>query len=246
MGLAARIIPTILCRGRTMVKGTKFNAWRSVGLAAQAVRIHQQRGVDEICLLDISATAEGRGPDIGLIEELSDVLFCPLTVGGGVRTVEDVRAVLRAGSDKVVVGTGGPRAISDMAGAVGSQAIVAALDVRDGNAVVRCGTLTTMQPAVGWARSCADHGAGEILLTSIEREGLMGGYDLDLIRAVSSAVSVPVIAHGGCGTYQHMVEAIEAGASAVAAGAMFQFTDLTPAGAARYLAERGIETRVPA
>lgn len=246
MGLAVRIIPTLLTRGTKLVKGRQFQADRVVGHVTQAVRIHQARGVDELVLLDIGATPEGRGPDLGLVEELTKDCFMPLAVGGGVRTVEDVRALLRAGADQVVVGTGGPRAISDMAGAVGSQAIVAALDVRDGHAVVRCGTRTTMQPAIGWARSCADHGAGEILLTSIEREGMMQGYDLDLIRAVSSAVSVPVIAHGGCASYEDMRMAIEAGASAVAAGALFLFSDNTPAGAAKYLMEHGIEARVPA
>lgn len=244
MGLAHRVIPTILVKGRTMVKGERFNPWRSIGLAAQAVRIHQARGVDEVCILDVGATPEGRGPDLGLVEELSDVLFAPLAVGGGVRTLEDVRALLRAGADKVVIGTGGPRVISEVASHVGSQAVVAALDVRNGHAFVRAGTRETKQPAVGWARCCELHGAGEILLTSIDREGTQQGYDLDLIRKVSSAVSIPVIAHGGCSGYEDMADAIAAGASAVAAGALFQFTECTPRGAAEYLAKQGMEVRL--
>ena len=233
MGLAVRIIPTILCRGRTMVKGQQFNAWRSVGLAAQAVRIHQQRGVDEVCLLDIGATPEGRGPDLDLVRELSEDCFSPLAVGGGVRTVEDVRALFRAGADKIVIRTGSPGLVKEAAGVVGRQAVVAALDYGPGQT-----------PAVIRAREWEIAGAGEILLTSMEREGMMVGYDLETIAAVARAVDIPVIAHGGCGTYQHMVEAVEAGASAVAAGAMFQFTDQTPRGAAEYLAQHGIEARV--
>ena len=257
MGLAVRILPTILTRGRQMVKGTQFNSWRSVGNTHQAVRIHAQRAVDELVILDISATAEGRGPDLALVEELSDVLYCPLAVGGGVRSVEDIRALLRAGADKVVVCTAAQQlgriddhqewVIKAMADAVGSQAIVAAIDVKDGKVWTNGGKVLSDEcGAPGNAALLAEYGAGEILLTSIDREGTMGGYDLDLIRSVSKAVSIPVIAHGGCGSYQHMVEAIEAGADAVAAGALFQFSDCTPAGAAAYLAEHGIETRIAA
>lgn len=245
MPLAKRVIPTLLCRGRQLVKGVAFDSWRSVGVAAQAVRIHQARGVDELCLLDISATPEGRGPDLKLVEELAEVCFMPIAVGGGVKTVEDVRALLKAGADKVVVGAAAQQLVSTqdaqewrirlLADAVGSQAIVAALDVPKGD---------SPKDAAIIAHLLAQHGAGEILLTRMDREGTLQGYDLDLIRAVSQAVTIPVIAHGGCGTYQHMIEAIEAGADAVAAGAMFLFTDQTPRGAAEYLAQHGIEARV--
>lgn len=243
--LAHRIIPTILCHGRQMVKGKRFNAWRTVGLAAQAVRIHQMRGVDELMLLDIAATAEGRGPDLELVAELAEVCLMPLAVGGGIRTVDDAWSVLRAGADKVVVGTAGPKAIAEISSRMGSQAVVAACDYREGKAYVRCGKARTRQPAAGWALSCFRHGAGEILLTAMSLEGTQEGYDLDTIRRISNLLPIPVIAHGGAGTYQHMIEAIEAGADAVAAGAMFQFTDQTPQGAARYLAEHGVETRIP-
>ena len=243
--LAKRIIPTLLCRGRQLVKGQRFDSWRSVGVAEQAVRIHQARGVDELVLLDITATAENRGPDLELVEKLAESCFMPLTVGGGVKTVEDVRALLEVGADKVVVGTAAQQLVATrdaqewrirlMADAVGSQAIVAALDVPKED---------TPQKAAITAHLLAQHGAGEILLTRMDREGTMEGYDLDLIRAVSSAVDIPVIAHGGCGTYQHMVEAVRAGASAVATGAMLQFTDQTPKDAARYLQQHGIEARI--
>jgi cyclase len=247
-GLAHRIIPTILCRGRQLVKGVAFDSWRSVGLAAQAVKIHAMRGVDEVCLLDITATKEGRGPDLTLVEELSQSMFAPLAVGGGVRNLDDVKALLRAGADKVVIGTAfvdlpEMRRIAD---AVGRQALIASVDVRDGEVMWQCGSVSvsgSMNP-VAYAKLCADVGAGEILLQSIDRDGTMAGYNLALISAVSMALDCPVIASGGCGTYEHMREALDAGASAVAAGAMFQFSDATPRGAARYLAQHGVEVRL--
>lgn len=250
--LARRIIPTILCRGRQMVKGRQFDSWRSVGLAAQAVRIHQMRGVDELMLLDIAATMEGRGPDLELVAELAEGCFMPLAVGGGVRTVDDVRALLRAGADKVVIGTGAieTRVVQEAAERVGSQALVVSIDVWGPQVYARNGTKPMhtspgkILTATEWAMEVERHGAGEILLTNFKREGTLEGYDLDLIRWVAQAVSIPVIAHGGCGSYTDMEAAIEAGADAVAAGAFFQFTDATPAAAARYLHQHGIETRL--
>lgn len=249
--ISKRIIPTVLCRGRQMVKGVRFNAWRSVGLAAQAVRVHAMRGVDEVILLDIAATSEGRGPDLELVSELADTLFVPLTVGGGVRSLEDAKALLRAGADKVAICTEAhrrPQLITECSRALGCQAIVAAVDVDSSGAAHTANRHGYWFPGTGpkMAELFAKLGAGEILLTSVDREGTMRGYDLALIDEVAHLVSVPVIAHGGCGTYQHMLEAIEAGADAIAAGAFFQFTDATPLGAAQYLSEHGIETRVRA
>lgn len=245
MPLAYRVIPTILCRGRTLVKGRQFDSWRSVGVAAQAVRVHALRGVDELVLLDIGATPEGRGPDLDLVRELSEVLFCPLAVGGGVRSVDDVKALLRAGADKVVIGTYAPAVAKLAADVAGVQAIVVAIDATPSGAVAwQCGKAVSTLDAVVYARQVAGEGAGEILLTSIAREGMLEGYDLDLIRRVSKAVGIPVVAHGGCGSYEHMAQAIDAGASAVAAGAFFQFEKATPREAAEYLAARGIEARV--
>ena len=245
--LARRIIPTLLTRGRELVKGIGFDSWRSVGVVTQAMRIYQKRAVDEMVLLDITATAEGRGPDLSLVSELAAQFCSPLTVGGGVRTVEQVVALLRHGADKVVIGTAAVRdqdllrAASDK---VGSQAIVAALDVKDGFVTVECGKAMTDWEPVATAKRFEVDGAGEILLTSVERDGRLCGYDLGLIRAISSVVNIPVVASGGCGVYRHMLEAIEAGADAVASAAMFQFTDQTPAGAARFLKSQGIEVRV--
>jgi len=247
MGLGVRIIPTILTRGRTLVKGERFNSWRTVGVTAQAVRIHQNRGVDEIVILDIGATPEGRGPDLKLVEELTNELFCPLAVGGGIKNVQDVRDLLFAGADKVVLGTravGNPALIGNIADRFGSQCLVVAIDVKDGCAMIECGKTATGFDAQLQAIRAQRSGAGEILLTSVSREGTMEGYDLELIKVVADSVDIPVVAHGGCGTYEHMREAIEAGASAVASGAMFQFTDATPKGAAEYLAKNGIEVRL--
>jgi cyclase len=247
MALAHRIIPSVLCRGRTLVKGKMFRSWRSVGVAAQAVRIHAARGVDQVMLLDIGATPENRRPDLALVEELAAELFCPLAVGGGVRTVQDVKDLLRAGADSVVIGTAAiedPSLLPKLRDTVGSQAITVAIDYADGLVAKHCGKFLTSIPVVPWARSQALHGAGEFLLTSVRREGTCEGYDLKTLREVAQAVNIPVVAHGGCGSYEHMREAIDAGAAAVAAGAFFQFEDATPKGAARYLQSRGIEVRV--
>lgn len=247
MSLAHRIIPTVLCRGRQLVKGEKFNSWRSVGHAAQAVQVHQARGVDELVLLDIAATAEGRGPDLNLVRELSEACFMPLAVGGGVRSVEDVRALLAAGADKVVVGTAAcqdPTLIAAIANKVGRQALVVAIDVRDNLVYTHAGQHATQYHPVWWALRVAHRGAGEILLTDMAREGTFEGYNLELIQHVSQAVGIPVVAHGGAGSYEHMRQALLAGASAVAAGALFQFTDDTPKGAAQYLARQGLEVRI--
>lgn len=247
MGLATRIIPVILARRRELVKGRQFNAWRSVGIARQAAEIMGRRGCDEIILLDIAATPEERGPDLALIEELSEVLFCPLTVGGGVRSLEDVRAVLRAGADKVAIGTACyevPDLVFDVAEYFGRQCLVMAIDVRGGSTVMsHCGQHGHNHSPVYTAQWAERSGAGELLLTSIDREGTLQGYDLELIGSVSQAVGIPVIAHGGCSGPQDMLAAIQAGASAVAAGALFQFTDCTPRGCAEYLRREGIEAR---
>jgi cyclase len=247
--LARRIIPSLLVNGRQLIKGRQYSGTRSVGVVAQAVRIHQLREVDELLLLDIAATPEKRGPDLQQVAELAEVCFSPLTVGGGIRTVADVRELLRHGADKVCVGTGAmlPGLISDLADRFGSSAIVVSVDAeqhKDGwRTVTECGTSRHLMTPVQLAIQAEEAGAGEILLNSIDREGTMEGYDLALIHEVSCAVNIPVIASGGCGEYEHMFKAIYLGADAVSAGAMFQFTEATPAGAADYLDSMGVETR---
>lgn len=247
MTLAYRIIPTLLVRGRELVKGVSFDSWRSVGLAMQSARIHSFRGVDELMILDISATREGRGPDLELIEELTHSSFIPLSVGGGIRSVDDAYDLLRAGADKVVVCTGFnevPNLIQNLSTTFGKQAIVVSIDVKQGRFHTRCGTHDTRIDALMAAECAQSCGAGEILLSSVELDGTMNGYDLFTLRKMASVLEIPVVASGGCGKYEHMHQAIEAGASAVAAGAMFQFTDATPRNAAYYLDQENIEVRL--
>ncbi len=212
------------------------------------VRLLERRDVDELIILDISATPNNRGPRFAEVERLCENLFMPVTIGGGVRTCDDIRQLLACGADKVAINTmavGEPRLVSLAAERFGSQAVVASVDVDGRQRIVSCcGQLVTEHGAQEWARELEHRGAGEILLTSIERDGMMEGYDLDLIRSVSSAVDIPVIAAGGCGSYEHMEEAFHAGAHAVAVGAMFQFCDATPRGAARYLNDHGIPARL--
>lgn len=251
MGLATRVIPTLLARGEHLVKGRQFNSWRIVGHAMQAARIYAARRVDELIILDISATPEGRGPNFGIVEKLCECGFTPITVGGGVRSVEDVYRLLRSGADKVAIGAaafepGGDRLLRACRDRFGSQAIVVAIDVKAGTVWSHNGTRDTRNGPLSTAMLMEQVGAGEILLTSIEREGTMTGYDQDLINRVASNLSIPLIAHGGARDYEDMFHAIEGGASAVAAGAMFQFTEQTPRGAADYIAAKGIETRIPA
>lgn len=247
MGLATRIIPQILCSGRKLVKGQQYRSWRSVGMAAQAVRIHQMRQVDELLLLDINATLEGRGPDLGLIEELAEVCFSPLTVGGGVRTLQDIRDLLNHGADKVVIGTAAienPKFIAEAADKYGSSTIVVSVDYREGFVASRSGTQITPITPPHAAERAYKFGAGEIILNCADKEGMMEGYDIETIVDVTNKVSIPVIASCGCGNYGDMAAAIDAGASAVSAGAMFQFTDKTPRRAAEYLHEHGYEVRL--
>jgi len=249
MTIATRIIPTLLSRRGTLVKGRRFDHGRVIGHVRQAARVYEARGVDELILLDVTATVEGRGPDLGLVRDIAGECFMPLTVGGGVRNVEDVRALLANGADKVVLCTAAlerPEVIHESAHRFGSQAVVLAVDVLDGEVVSHCGRLLAGIGPLDHARRGQSLGAGELLLTAVSRDGTMNGYDLDLIESVAASVSIPVVASGGCGSYEHMAEALRAGAHAVAAGAMFQFTDATPKGAARYLADKGFNMRVAA
>ena len=242
--LAKRIIPTLLYRGATLVKGRGFNSWRSVGHALQAARIHAARGVDELVMLDIGATPSRTEPNYALIESLTADAFTPIAVGGGITKLSQIKRLLSAGADKIVIGSS-LAALTEAADTVGCQAVVAAIDYDATGQVWRqCGLEATGMDVVAMARLAEGAGAGEIMLTCIVREGGMEGYDLETLTRVVEAVSIPVIAHGGCGTYEHMHEAIQAGADAVAAGAMFQFTDQTPKGAAEYLAAQGVEVRI--
>ena len=250
--LKIRVMPTLLWRESALVKGVGFDSWRVVGSAMQAVKVFNLREVDELVFLDIAATNEQSGPDFDLIDDLADECFMPLTVGGGVRDVEDVRRLLQVGADKIALNSAAlesPALIEQIARRFGSQCVVISVDFRrdaTGRATVwtHAGTRDSGLEIVEWAREAQSRGAGEILLTSIERDGTLEGYDLEATRRVCGAVSIPVIASGGAGSYADMALALEAGASALAAGALWQFTQATPLEAKRLLAKQGFAMRI--
>lgn len=247
-------MPTLLYRDVGLVKGTRFDSSRRVGSLMQAVKVYNLREVDELVFLDISATLQGRAPDFELVDDFADECFMPLTVGGGIRSVDDVGRLLAVGADKVSVNTAAvehPSLVSEIARRFGSQCVVVSIDARrrpDGagwTVATHAGTRDTGLDPVTLARRAQELGAGEILLTSVDRDGTMEGYDLELTAAVSGAVTVPVIASGGAGSYAHMAEAVQGGgASAVAAAAIFHFTQATPLEAKRYLRGQGIAVRL--
>lgn len=250
--LAKRIIPVLLTRDGNLVKGEQYDSRRVVGNAQQAAEIHQARGVDELLVLDVAATPGNRGPDIDAMRRLTECCFIPVTVGGGVTEIWQVRELLANGADKVVIGTAAihtPELIFQCANKFGSQAITVALDFRRSgrqwSAVINCGKtiLDNLRSPADLAGHMEDMGAGELIITNVLRDGAMIGYDLGLISEIVQAVNIPVIASGGCGKYLHMHQALNVGADAVAAGAMFQWTDQTPKGAAEFLAKKGWEVR---
>jgi cyclase len=249
--LKVRVIPTLLWKQFGLVKGVGFDSWRRVGPVLPAIKVYNQREVDELVLLDIVAHRSDDDPDFESIDEFGQDCFVPLTVGGGITRMAQVQRLLRAGADKVSLNTVSytrPELVSDIARRHGVQCVVASIDVRSQDGGWSCfshaGKQATGREVVAWARELQDRGAGEILITSIERDGTLQGYDLALIEAVVRAVSIPVIASGGAGNYQHMVEAVtQAGASAVAAASMFHFTEQTPAGAKAALAAASVPVR---
>ncbi|MCP4644706.1 MAG: imidazole glycerol phosphate synthase subunit HisF [bacterium] len=251
--LKVRVIPTLLFKDFGLVKGTGFDSWRRVGSAMQAVKVYNMREVDELVFLDITATHDGRSPDFDTIDELANECFMPMTVGGGVRSIEDARRLLQVGADKVALSTAAvdqPELVRAMADRYGAQCVVVSIDFRrdtDGRCEVysHAGRKPTGKDPVSWAQEVESLGAGEILLQSVDRDGTMEGYDIDVVRRVSECVGIPVIASGGAGTYEHMAEVlIEGGASAVAAASVFHFTEQTPLEAKRVLAERGVPVRL--
>lgn len=249
--LKVRVIPSLLWKGVGLVKGIGFDSSRRVGSVLPAVKVYNSRDVDELVLVDITATSEARHPDDASVSEFAEHCFVPLAVGGGVRELSDIVRLLRAGADKVVVNTAAyelPELVSQAARKFGAQCIVASVDVRTMNGgytcMSHCGTRDSGRCPVSWARELEARGVGEILLTSIDRDGTMMGYDLALIESVTKAVNIPVIASGGAGSYQHMVDAVQlAGASAVAAASLFHFTEQTPAGAKVAMRAAGIPVR---
>ena len=249
--LKVRVIPTLLMREVNLVKGPAFDSWRAVGSPMQSVKVFNRRDVDELVLLDIGATPAGREPDLDMVATLAQECFVPLTVGGGVRSLETIRQLLLVGADKVAINTAAyldPALVTEAADRFGAQCVVVAIDYRthdDGRreCFSHCGTLATGRDPVDWAREAERLGAGEILLTAIERDGTMEGYDLAAVETVSAAVSIPVIASGGAGSYTDMASAVQAGASAVSAASLYLFTQATPLEAKAHLAEVGIPVR---
>lgn len=249
--LKVRVIPTLLFKDVGLVKGVAFDSWRRVGPIVPAVRVYTRRDVDELIVLDIAATLAGREPDLELVAEVADHATVPLTIGGGVTSEDEVERLLRAGADKVAINTAGyadPDLITRCARRFGSQAVVASIDVRREGDVLTCvaasGTRRTRWVAASWARTVEAAGAGEILVTSVDRDGTMEGYDLEAVAAVADAVGVPVIASGGAGSPDDLLRAVtDAGAAAVAAASMFHFTERTPAELKQHLRRAGVPVR---
>jgi imidazole glycerol-phosphate synthase subunit HisF len=251
--LAKRIIPCLDVHAGRVVKGVNFVKLRDAGDPVEIARRYDEAGADELAFLDITASSDARDTIVDVIGRVADQVFIPLTVGGGVREVEDVRKLLNAGADKVSINTSAvekPDLVERAAHRFGSQAIVVAIDARATGAgrwevYTHGGRRARGLDVVEWAVAMAARGAGEILLTSMDRDGTKSGFDIGLTRAVADAVSVPVIASGGVGTMEHMAEGIEAGhADAVLAASVFHFGEIAIPDAKRFLAARGIEMRL--
>ena len=250
--LAKRIIPCLDVKDGRVVKGVKFVDLRDAGDPVEAARAYDAQGADELVFLDITASHEDRSIMLDVVRRTADVLYIPFTVGGGVRTVDDVRVLLRAGAEKVSFNTAAlarPLVLREAAERFGSQCVVVAIDARSEGA--RWGVYThggrrpTGRDAVAWAQEAVELGAGEILLTSMDRDGTKDGYDLALTRAIADAVTVPVIASGGAGTLEHFREAfVEGDASGALAASLFHFGTYTIAEVKAYLAQHGVEVRV--
>jgi cyclase len=250
--LKQRLIPSLLLKDGRCIKTIRFETIRDVGDPVTAARVYDAQGADELIFFDITASHEGRETLFDIVAQTAEQCFMPLTVGGGARTVADIRKLLQAGADKVSINTAAienPRFIQEAAETFGSQCIVVSIDARlvapRGYEVFtdRATKPTGLNP-VEWAKRMADSGAGEILITSVDRDGTMEGYALELVRSVADAVPVPVIASGGCGTLQHLVDVIVLGhASAVSAASLFHFTDQSVIKAKAFMKVSGLDVR---
>lgn len=250
--LKIRVMPTLLFKDVGLVKGVGFDSWRRVGSAVQAVKVYNMREVDELVFFDISATPDRRRPDFSQIEDLAAECFMPMTVGGGVRSTGDIQDLLSVGADKVAINTAAvetPTLIREGADRFGAQCIAVGIDaMRLANGwevYTHCGKHPTGLDPVEHARRVEALGAGEIILTSIDRDGTMQGYDVELTHRVAAAVRIPVVASGGAGSYAHMAEVLrQTRASAVAAASIYHFTEQTPREAKLYLREQGFKVRL--
>ena len=253
MSLAKRIIPCLDVRDGRVVKGVQFVDIRDAGDPVEVARRYNAEGADEITFLDITASSERRDTMVHVVEEVASQVFIPLTVGGGIREVDDIHRMLHAGADKVAINTAAvfrPEFVREAAERFGSQCIVVAIDAKQvgegrWEIFTHGGRKPTGIDAVAWARRMVELGAGEILLTSMDRDGTKNGFDLALTRRVSDAVSVPVIASGGVGNLDHLVEGIvQGGADAVLAASIFHFGEYSIEQAKRHLQAAGIEVRL--
>ena len=256
MGLAKRIIPCLDVDNGRVVKGVKFIEIRDAGDPVEIARRYDQQGADEITFLDITASSDNRETMVHVVEKVAEQVFIPLTVGGGIRKVEDIRRMLNAGADKAAINTAAvfqPEFVKEAADHFGSQCIVAAIDAKQvvfgdqprWEVFTHGGRKATGLDVLEWATRMTEYGAGEILLTSMDRDGTKDGFDLKLTRAVCDAVSIPVIASGGVGNLDHLADGIlEGHADAVLAASIFHFGEFTVGQAKRRMAERGIEMRL--
>lgn len=252
--LSARVIPCLDVNAGRVVKGVNFVDLRDAGDPVEMAAFYNDEGADELVFLDITASSDDRDTIVDVVRRTADQVFIPLTVGGGVRTVEDMRRLLGAGADKVGMNTSAvttPNLISEGADQFGSQCIVVAIDARKvpgedrWEVFTRGGRTATGLDAVAWAKECAERGAGEILLTSMDRDGTLAGYDLNLLQAINGAVNIPVIASGGAGELPHFADAIQqGGADAVLAASLFHFGTLRVREVKEYLREQGINVRL--
>jgi len=256
MGLAKRIIPCLDVTDGRVVKGVNFVGLRDAGDPVEIARRYDEQGADELAFLDITASSDSRGLILPVVEEVAAQVFIPLTVGGGVRSVEDVRSLLNAGADKVSINTSAienPQLVADASGRYGAQCIVVAIDAKrsdDGarpswEVFTHGGRKASGRDAVEWAKQVEALGAGEILLTSMDRDGTRNGFDLMLTRTICDAVDIPVIASGGAGNLQHLVEGVLQGhADAVLAASIFHYGEYTVLEAKQYMARHNIEVRL--
>jgi len=248
--LTRRVIPCLDTNAGRVVKGVRFHSLRDIGSPVELALEYQRQGADELVILDISATPQDRRTHVDLVSAMRRSLSIPLCVGGGVREVEDAQRLLEAGADKVAVNSAAvlrPELITELADKFGSQCIVVAIDAAGGagswSVVTHSGSAPTALNAIAWATAANQHGAGEILLTSIDRDGTRDGYDLPLTSAVVAAVHCPVIASGGASTPQHLADALAAGADAVLAASMFHDRNYSIADVKALLTSRGFEVR---
>jgi cyclase len=254
--LAKRIIPCLDVNAGRVVKGVNFVGLRDAGDPVEVARRYDEQGADEIAFLDITASSDARDIILHVVEQVAEQVFIPLTVGGGVRSVEDVRRLLNAGADKVSINTAAvrdPGLVAGAAGRVGSQCIVVAIDAKrtagepggSWEVFVHGGRTPTGLDAIDWARRAEALGAGEILLTSMDRDGTKNGFDIPLTRAIADAVGIPVIASGGVGTLEHLAQGVRDGhADAVLAASIFHYAEFTVREAKEYLRGCGIEVRL--